>query len=588
MTSYVFDQLDDPSAVKGTTAHGINNEGQIVGSYVDANGNSNGFMYSDGAYTTVDYSAYSSTSLNSINDLGQIVGSNGYGLLYSDGSFTSFTFGGEESVAVAANGINDQGQIVGSVRQFAPFQLAYFASIIGLSGSQVELQNVTTLPPQGGPFNSANGINNEGQIVGNTLEVVVGYSTPPSAGFIYDNGVFTSLNYPGSVYTYPEAINDLDQIVGYYQNVTGPGIATANGFLYDQSTGTWTTIDVPGATNTYIYGINNADEIVGAYTDTSGNSHGFIGIALPTFPSTPNSNVDEWILSIGQWTASAGPGSHPTGSQVAGVGDFAGNGTDGILWYNSSTGEVDEWKISNGAWAGSVDLGGHPDNYRIAGIGDFNGDGTDDVLWTASSNGQVQTDIWELSNGQWMSSVSPGSHPGNAYVAGIGDFTGNGTSDILWYNSNSGDVDEWQIANGQWAASVDLGGHPGGGWQIAGIGHFFGNGIDDVLWTSVASNGQVQTDIWELGSNGQWINSVSPGSHPAGYQVAGIGDFNGNGTSDILWYNPATGDVDEWLIANGHWAASIDLGSHPGNYQIAGIGDFTGTGTSDILWHAGS
>jgi hypothetical protein len=48
------------------------------------------------------------------------------------------------------------------------------------------------------------------------------------------------------------------------------------------------------------------------------------------------------------------------------------------------------------------------------------------------------------------------------------------------------------------------------------------------------------------------------------------------------------GDVDEWLINNGQWAGSIDLGTHPGNFQIAGIGDFTGSGTSDILWHSSS
>ena len=293
-------------------------------------------------------------------------------------------------------------------------------------------------------------------------------------------------------------------------------------------------------------------------------------------------------LSDGQWAASAGPGSHPTGYQVAGVGDFTGDGTDGMLWYNSSTGDVDEWQISNAAWAASVDLGTHPGSgWKIAGVGDFTGNGTDDVLWTSvSSNGQVQTDIWELSNGQWAASVSPGTHPAGYEVVGVGDFTGNGTSDILWYNPTTGDVDEWQIANGKWAASVDLGAHPGSGWQIAGVGDFTGNGTDDILWTN-SSNGQVQTDIWEL-SNGHWAASVSPGTHPAGYQVVGVGDFTGNGTSDILWQNPTTGDVDEWQIANGKWAASVDLGAHPGAFQIAGIGDFTGHGTSDILWHTGA
>ena len=327
---------------------------------------------------------------------------------------------------------------------------------------------------------------------------------------------------------------------------------------------------------------------VGVYDGTTGSYNWSSPFTATTTYPEISGNVDEWILSDGQWAASAGPGSHPTGYQVAGVGDFTGDGTDGMLWYNSSTGDVDEWQISNAAWAASVDLGTHPGSgWKIAGVGDFTGNGTDDVLWTSvSSNGQVQTDIWELSNGQWAASVSPGTHPAGYEVVGVGDFTGNGTSDILWYNPTTGDVDEWQIANGKWAASVDLGAHPGSGWQIAGVGDFTGNGTDDILWTN-SSNGQVQTDIWEL-SNGHWAASVSPGTHPAGYQVVGVGDFTGNGTSDILWQNPTTGDVDEWQIANGKWAASVDLGAHPGAFQIVGIGDFTGHGTSDILWHTGS
>ena len=50
--------------------------------------------------------------------------------------------------------------------------------------------------------------------------------------------------------------------------------------------------------------------------------------------------------------------------------------------------------------------------------------------------------------------------------------------------------------------------------------------------------------------------ACSPARHPLGYQVAGIGDFNHDGTSDVLWFNPTTRHVDEWNIVNGHWAGS--------------------------------
>jgi hypothetical protein len=324
---------------------------------------------------------------------------------------------------------------------------------------------------------------------------------------------------------------------------------------------------------------------------------------LITVQNTPNyaenpGNNDEWILSDGNWVESAGPGSHPSGSNVALTGDWTGKGTDGILWFNPTTGDTDEWQLSNTQWAASVDLGTHPTNatdgasYQIAGTDDatdFTGNGIDDVLWTSTnSNGTIATDIWDLgTNGNWAASVSPGSHPAGYTVAATGDWTGDGTDGILWYNASNGDTDEWQLKNGQWSASVDLGSHPGSGWTIAGAGDFFGNGRDDVLWTNSTSGG-VLTDIWELGTNGQWIASVSPGSHPAGYQVVGVGDFTGLGTSDILWYNASTGDTDEWLISEGQWAKSIDLGTHPGGFQIAGVGDFNGAGNDGILWHAPS
>ena len=330
-------------------------------------------------------------------------------------------------------------------------------------------------------------------------------------------------------------------------------------------------------------GVNSASETLSSFDIEMFNAIGFGGSATPPPPPSPVS-TDEWILANGKWAASESPGTHPAGYSVAAVGDWTGNGTDGILWFNSTNGDTDEWQLASSQWAASVDLGSHPGNYKISGVGDFFGNGIDDVLWTGSSGGSVQIDIWKLSsNGQWAASVSPGSHPAGYTVAGTGDWTGDGTAGILWYNSSTGDTDEWQLANGQWAGSVDLGPHPGSGWTIAGVGDFFDNGRDDVLWTN-SSGGNVQTDIWELGSTGQWINSVSSGTHPAGYQVVGVGDLNGNGTTDILWQNTTSGDVDEWLINNGQWAGSVDLGTHPGNYQIAGVGSFTGTRTSDVLW----
>src|SRR5436190_9748079 len=118
MPVYTYTTLEDPLAPDITGAYGINDNGQIVGYYIDAS--YHGFLYSNGAYTTLnDPSAGSAgTVAIGINASGQIVGDyfdanfKNRGFLYSGGSYTTL----DDPLAVVstvATGINDKGQIVG-------------------------------------------------------------------------------------------------------------------------------------------------------------------------------------------------------------------------------------------------------------------------------------------------------------------------------------------------------------------------------------------------------------------------------------------------------------------------------------------
>jgi hypothetical protein len=69
--------------------------------------------------------------------------------------------------------------------------------------------------------------------------------------------------------------NDKEQIVGWYQDPS----FVVHGFVYDK--GVYTSIDVPGSrSNTEVIGINKQDAIVGRYLDVHGTEHGFL--ATPT------------------------------------------------------------------------------------------------------------------------------------------------------------------------------------------------------------------------------------------------------------------------------------------------------------------
>jgi hypothetical protein len=282
--------------------------------------------------------------------------------------------------------------------------------------------------------------------------------------------------------------------------------------------------------------------------------------------------------------------------------DFNGDGNSDVLWRNSN-GTVAEWlmngsQITSGAavtFQGSVAA---PDaSWSIAGTGDFNGDGKSDILWR-NTNGTVAE--WTM-NGSQITSAADVTYQGSVaapdaswHIAGVADLNGDGKSDILWRNDN-GTVAEWTMNGSQITSAADVTyqgsvAAPDPSWHIVGMGDFGGNGTQDILWRD--DNGTVAE--WTM--NGSQITSSAVVTYQGNvaapdstWQIAGIGDFDGDGKSDILWRN-SNGTVAEWLMNGSQITSAADV-TYQGNvaapdnsWQIAEIGDFNIGGKSDILW----
>jgi hypothetical protein len=289
----------------------------------------------------------------------------------------------------------------------------------------------------------------------------------------------------------------------------------------------------------------------------------------------------------------SGVGTSPNASKctnAANGSDFNADGRDDILWRNDS-GALTDWLANpNGSFT-SNDANAYssvPTSWKVAGTGDFNGDGHDDILWRNDSGLMSE----------WLGTASGGFTDNGGtvnnvvaaawHVQGIGDFNGDGRSDILWRN-DSGQLSEWLgTANGGF---TDNGGTVNNvvaaAWHVQGIGDFNGDGRSDILWRN--DSGQVSD--WLGQSDGSFIGNDTNAltSFSTSWKIAGVGDFNGDGRSDILWRNVSTNGVINWLgTANGGFTDNSTNSSYTvgWDWTVVGTGDYNGDGMADLLWRS--
>jgi len=317
-TVYLWTQIDVPGA-GDTLARGINDNGEIIGEWNDppsvSPGITHGFVLRPGAKPqsfniSSQFLGKFSTEAFGMNNNGDIVGSyavspyschDTHGFLINKkdidtagqvGKFQGFGPNGDE----IPFGINNKGEMVGyapgvgCINKWA-FRTAAFSS------------DTVTIDFTGAPFkatfSSAHGINDAGQIVGDYGNI---QGIEPDQAFRFNGNSFESINVAASSRTVPSGINGLGQIVGQYNGpvlirycssnnkifcvVVQLGIAD-QGFLRDTND-TITTIWVPfqNASNMSgfgvdVRGINKSGQIVGHFFDTNGSLHGFLATPIP-------------------------------------------------------------------------------------------------------------------------------------------------------------------------------------------------------------------------------------------------------------------------------------------------------------------
>ncbi|WP_221390548.1 hypothetical protein [Dyadobacter sp. NIV53] len=281
------------------------------------------------------------------------------------------------------------------------------------------------------------------------------------------------------------------------------------------------------------------------------------------------------------------------------TGNFSGDNTRDVLFYYPDDGNWWLGKFVNNVldWnlAGNTSGFGNLADGRPIWTGSFSGDSTTDILFYFPGDGN-----WWL--GKLVNNVIEWNVAGNTNGFGnlwdgrpiyLGEFSGDNTTDILFYSP--GDSYWWL---GKFVNNVIE-------WNVAGNTSGFGNLADGrPVWTGNFSSDS-STDIlfyfpgdsnWWLG---KFVNNVLEWNHAGNTSGFGniwdgrpvwIGDFNGDGTADVLFYFP--GDGNWWL---GSFADNALQWSHAGNSSGFGniwdgrpvwTGYFSGDSTVDVLFYS--
>jgi hypothetical protein len=222
----------------------------------------------------------------------------------------------------------------------------------------------------------------------------------------------------------------------------------------------------------------------------------------------------------------------------------------GILWYNPSNGVLYSWLLDNNM---NPRLAGQSYSqvctgcaaWNIVGTGDFNNDGHVDVLWFSPSSGYLVAWLLDgagnLVGSQWLQPTCGPGCSSQWRVVGVGDYDNDGNTDVLWYQTSTGILSVWlldgtgkQIGNPGIAFNAQQLGKP------VAVGDFNNDGHLDVLWQNL-STGVLKAVLIDGNNNviGTQNLSWTCGSGcSSSWQVIGTGDFNGDGNTDVLWYQP--------------------------------------------------
>lgn len=206
---------------------------------------------------------------------------------------------------------------------------------------------------------------------------------------------------------------------------------------------------------------------------------------------------------------------------------------------------------------------------------DLTGDGRSDLLVLRS--GAVE--LWAMQGAAVQAVLALPPVPEDARLVGSGDYDANGTTDLLWELPTSGVRRLWLLSEGAVTASGELDGPALEGdadWRVAGTGDFDADGSEDIL---LASRVLGAAEIWFMDGAAVAAHGRIPGRVGA-WSVAGVLDADADGASEILWRDELAHVLE---LDDPDGAGPLPVADSIEGWRVAATGEMDGDGRRELL-----